>query len=130
MTADLETVESTYRTAYACPARVGPEDCEWLTIGVTDERGRVVGLTIARFDAQLAVLHDVRTGEPIARGHGRHHGAWQRRPGTVYAWCARVTRDGRVHGNQGKEARAFATREEREADIAAYVANFTERHAN
>lgn len=116
-TADLETVESTYRTAYASLCRTGPIEREVA----------LVGLCITRFEARLDVMHDTRTGEPIARGHDRSYGAWEPRPGTVYAWQPQALRDGRLYG-PGQDSRAFDSREEREADIAAYVARFAKRH--
>lgn len=127
MTADLETVESTYRTTYADICRTGPTAYEIVSIARTDKRGRAIGLSIARFEAQLDVMHDTRTGEPIARGHDRSHGAWEQRPGTVYAWQPQALRDGRPYG-PGQDSRAFDSREEREADIAAYIARFAKRH--
>lgn len=129
MNADLETVESTYRTAYADICRTGPTECEVALVGSADKRGRAIGLSITRFEARLDVMHDTRTGEPIARGHDRSHGAWEQRPGTVYAWQPQALRDGFPYG-PGQDSRAFDSREEREADIAAYIARFTARHAN
>ena len=127
ITVDLETVESTYRTAYAVLDRVGAVERESLNIGATDKRGRAIGLSVARFDARLDVLHDTRTGDPIARGNDRSHGALEARPGTVYAWQPQALRDGHPYG-PGQESRAFDSRDEREADIAAYIARFAKRH--
>ena len=127
MTADLETVESTYRTTYAALERVGAVERESLNIGATDKRGRAIGLSVARFAARFDVLHDVRTGDPIPRGSDRSHGALEARPGTVYSWQPQALRDGRPYG-PGQDSRAFDSREEREADIAAYIDRFAKRH--
>jgi hypothetical protein len=130
MNADLETVESTYRTTYANLQRTGAVTYDAVTTGATDKKGRAIGLRVARWDADLVVLLDTATGEPIARRADRYmpSGVWEPRPGTVFAWQPQATRDGRPYG-ASQESRAFDTREEREADIAAYVGRFIKRHA-
>jgi len=129
-TADLETVESTYCTAYANLQRESAITYDALTTGAADKKGRAIGLRVARWAARLVVLHDTANGEPIARRADRYmpSGAWEPRPGTVFAWQPQATRDGRPYG-ASQESRAFDTCEEREADIAAYIGRFIKRHA-